>query len=50
MWDMKANAEGRLFYEIQDEEGAIIWTVYLENLEPEEKLFIEMFEGERRQS
>ncbi len=48
MWDMKANAEGELTFEIQDAEGQIVELVTIENLQPEEKLFIEMFEGEIR--
>ncbi len=44
MWDMKANAEGELTFEIQDKEGQVVELVFIDNLQPEEELFIEMFD------
>ncbi len=48
MWDFKANEQGELTFEIQDKEGQVVELVSIDNLEPEEELFIEMFEGEIR--
>jgi len=48
MWDLRASEEGNLMFELYDKEGKIVETIMLENLEPGEELFIEMFEGEIR--
>ncbi len=48
MWDMRANFEGELIFEIQDDEGQIVELISINNLEPEEVLHIEMFAGEIR--
>ena len=48
MWDLRASEEGNLMFELYDKEGKIVETIMLENLEPEEELFVEMFEGEIR--
>lgn len=50
MWDIRANSEGELIFEIRDEEGQIVTLITLTDLQSDEKLFIEMFKGERRQS
>jgi len=50
MWNFRASKDGELTFEIQDKEGQIVELITIENLQPEEELFIEMFAGERRQS
>ncbi len=46
MWNFRASKEGELTFEIQDENGQVVELVSIDNLQPEEELFIEMFQGQ----
>jgi len=46
MWNFRASKDGNLTFEIQDAEGQIVKLVTIENLQPKEELYLEMFSGE----